>query len=135
MVWLSMTSTVAGTRRTGRPRRVAVSAIALPLSGVASAAGGTGAAGRAAPGFGVLCLTGRARAGALTSTRLRPVGSDTVPGPACARAAPDVTSDMDADRPRAHEKADNEAAATRRPTKIRKNMGVPGRRTRGPSPR
>src|ERR1700681_4513058 len=110
MVWLSTTSTVAGTWRTGRPRRLAVSAIASPLSGVASAAGGTGAAGRVTPGVGVLCVTGRARAGAFTSTRLRPVGSDTVPGPACARAAPDVTSDMDADRLRAREKVDSDAA-------------------------
>src|SRR3979411_1002200 len=108
MVWLSTISTVAGTWRTGRPSRLAVSAIASPLSGVASAAGGTGepggtggAAGRVAPGVGVLCVTGRARTGAFTSTRLRPVGSDTVPGPACARAAPDATSDIDADRPRA----------------------------------
>src|SRR5258706_6554055 len=132
MVWLSMTSTLAGTWRAGRPRRLAVSAIALPLSGVASAAGGTGAAGRAAPSFGVLCLTGRARAGALTSTRLRPVGF--VSGPTCARDAPDVTSDIDADRPSARQNLDRAAAAARRPAKMRKDMGVPGRRTRGPSP-
>src|ERR1700716_1391380 len=135
MVWLSTTSTLAGTWRTGRPSRLAVSAIAWPLAGFASAAGGAGAAGRVAPGVGGLCVTGRARTGAFTSTRLRPVGSDTVPGPACARAAPDVISDIDADRPSAREKADSETAAARRPAKMRKDMGVPGRRTRDPSPR
>src|SRR3977135_1731562 len=108
MVWLSMTSTLAGTWRAGRPRRLAVSATALLLSGVASATGGTAAAGPGRPGFGGAALTGRA--GAFTSTRLRPVGSDTAPGPACARAAPDVTSDMDADRLRAREKVDSDAA-------------------------
>src|SRR5712671_7430281 len=133
MVWLSMTSTLAGTWRAGRPSRLAESAIALPLSGVASAAGGTeaaggtGAAGRVAPGFGVLCVTGRARAGAFTSTRLRPVGF--VSGPVCARAAPDVTSDIDADRPSARQNLDGEAAAARPPTKMWKGMQVPARRT------
>src|SRR3979490_192237 len=117
MVWLSTTWTVAGTWRAGRPSRLAVSAIASPLSGVVSAAGGTGAAGRVVPGVGVLCLTGRARAGASTSTRLRPVGF--VSGPVCARAAPDVTSDIDADRLSAREKVDSDTAAARRPLKMR----------------